>query len=57
MSDDHVHALAVAEKLKQADEASAAAARIAFLEFWEHGAQHHFQVEETVVLRRNVSRS
>ena len=50
MSDDHVHALAVAEKLKQADEASAAAARIAFLEFWEHGAQHHFQVEETVVL-------
>jgi hypothetical protein len=50
MSEDHVHALAVAEKLKPADEASAAAARSAFLEFWEQGAKHHFEVEETVVL-------
>jgi hypothetical protein len=50
MSDDHAHALAVAEKLKQADETSAAAARSAFLEFWEQGCKHHFQVEETVVL-------
>jgi hypothetical protein len=48
MSDDH--AMAVAEKLKQADETSAAAAPGAFLEFWEEGGKHHFQVEETVVL-------
>jgi hemerythrin-like domain-containing protein len=50
MSDDHAHALAVAQKLKQAGETSAAAARSAFLEFWEQGGKHHFQVEETVVL-------
>ena len=50
MSDDHVHALAVAEQLKQADEVTAADARRAFLDFWKSGAIHHFEVEETVVL-------
>lgn len=50
MSDDHVHALAVAFQLKQADETTAAEARRAFLSFWESGAIHHFEVEETVVL-------
>ena len=50
MSDDHVHALAVAEQLKQADETTAADARRAFLNFWARGAIHHFEVEETVVL-------
>ena len=50
MSDAHVHALQVADQLKQADESSAAEARSAFLGFWKDGATRHFQIEETVVL-------
>ena len=50
MSDAHVHALQVADQLKQADKSSADKARSAFLGFWEDGAIRHFQIEETIVL-------
>jgi hypothetical protein len=48
LSRDHHVALVAAQRLRRAEDA--AAARRAFLEFWEeHGAQH-FRVEEDVLL-------
>src|SRR3954451_5749480 len=50
LSHDHHHALVVAQKLLHAAGPTAAAARAAFLAYWDgHGALH-FQLEEQVLL-------
>lgn len=48
LSREHLGALLVAKKLSEATEAEPAAH--AFLEFWEEDGQHHFRVEEEVLL-------
>jgi hemerythrin-like domain-containing protein len=48
LSRDHHHALAVAQRLRRAEDA--AAARDAFLEFWQDDGAHHFRIEEEVLL-------
>jgi hemerythrin-like domain-containing protein len=50
LSRQHHQGLAVALKLKRADADSAAAARVAFLEFWDSEGREHFQIEEEVLL-------
>jgi hemerythrin-like domain-containing protein len=50
LSRDHHQALVVAHRLKHVDDKDAIAARAAFLEFWRRHGQHHFRVEEEVLL-------
>lgn len=50
LSRDHHQGLFVALQLKRADGSSAAAARRAFLDFWEQAERHHFRVEEERLL-------
>jgi hemerythrin-like domain-containing protein len=50
LSRDHHHALFAAQRLRRATDASAEAARDAFLEFWQTEGEHHFRVEEDVLL-------
>lgn len=50
LSRDHHHGLFAALKLSRAAPADAAAARAAFLVFWEDEGRHHFAVEEEVLL-------
>lgn len=50
LSRQHHQGLAVALQLKRATEASAAAAREAFLEFWQREGRIHFRAEEEVLL-------
>lgn len=48
LSREHLAALLIAKKLSAAADAELAAR--AFLEFWEADGQHHFRVEEEVLL-------
>jgi len=50
LSRDHHHGLFAALKLSRAAPADAAAARAAFLAFWEDEGRQHFAVEEEVLL-------
>ena len=50
LSRDHHHGLVTALKLSRATPADAAAARAAFLVFWQDEGRHHFAVEEEVLL-------
>lgn len=50
LSRDHHHALVVAQRLQRADDATAEAARGAFLDFWHGDGRRHFEVEEAVLL-------
>jgi hemerythrin-like domain-containing protein len=50
LSRDHHQGLFVALTLKRADAATAAQARAAFLEFFEHEGGAHFRAEEEVLL-------
>jgi hypothetical protein len=50
LSRDHHHALVVAQRLRRADDATAQAARSAFLDFWHADGRRHFEVEEAVLL-------
>jgi hemerythrin-like domain-containing protein len=50
LSRDHHHGLFAALKLTRAIEPDMAAAREHFLAFWESEGQHHFTVEEQVLL-------
>ena len=50
LSRDHHHGLFVAQQLNRATPDTAAAARSAFLAFWEQEGREHFRVEEEVVL-------
>jgi iron-sulfur cluster repair protein YtfE (RIC family) len=50
LSRDHHHGLYVAQQLARASQETAAAARGAFLAFWEQEGNQHFRVEEEVVL-------
>jgi iron-sulfur cluster repair protein YtfE (RIC family) len=50
LSRDHHHALVIAQRLKCADEATAADARQAFLEYWRADGQRHFREEEDILL-------
>jgi hemerythrin-like domain-containing protein len=50
LSRDHHHGLFAAQRLKRATDRSAESARDGFLEFWRTEGQHHFRVEEEVLL-------
>lgn len=50
LSREHQHALAVAHRMRTADEASAEEARAAFLALWEQEEQAHFRAEEEILL-------
>lgn len=50
LSRQHHQGLFVALKLKRADRAGAAAAREAFLEYWESDGREHFRAEEESLL-------
>jgi hemerythrin-like domain-containing protein len=50
LSRDHHQALARALRLKRADEANAADVREDVLAFWREQGDHHFRVEEDVLL-------
>ena len=50
LSRDHHHGLVPALKRRRAAPADAAAARAAFLAFWEDEGRQHFAVEEELVL-------
>lgn len=50
LSRDHHHALVLARTLARADVATADAARIHFLEFWEQEGRRHFRLEEELLL-------
>src|SRR3954469_18314941 len=50
LSRDHHHGLFVAQRLNRATETTAAAARDAFLSFWETEGRDHFRVEDDVLL-------
>jgi iron-sulfur cluster repair protein YtfE (RIC family) len=50
LSRDHHHALVVAQRLKRASQATAAAAREAFLDYWRVDGQRHFHEEEEILL-------
>lgn len=49
-SRDHHQALVIARKLRRADDPREAARQ--FLEFWTHGGESHFRVEEEILLPR-----
>lgn len=48
LSREHLTALLVAKKLREADDATAAAGE--FLDFWREHGQRHFRIEEEVLL-------
>lgn len=48
LSREHLVALATAKKLREAEDAEAGSR--AFLDFWRDDGQHHFRVEEEVLL-------
>jgi hemerythrin-like domain-containing protein len=50
LSRDHHQGLVVAQRLVRATEATAAEAREAFLQFWDHDGHQHFGIEEDVLL-------
>jgi hemerythrin-like domain-containing protein len=50
LSRDHHHGLFAAQKLRRATADDAPQARAAFLEFWSTEGNHHFRVEEEVLL-------
>lgn len=50
LSRDHHQALVVAQKLARADADTADAARACFLDYWALDGQHHFELEETLLL-------
>jgi hemerythrin-like domain-containing protein len=50
LSRDHHKALFVAQRLRRASDADAAAVREAFLEYWHEHGRLHFRVEEEVLL-------
>ncbi|MDP9258130.1 MAG: hemerythrin domain-containing protein [Actinomycetota bacterium] len=50
LSRDHHHGLVVAQRLNCATGANAAAARDAFLRFWDQEGHQHFRIEEDVLL-------
>lgn len=50
LSRDHHRALVLAQRLRRADEADAAAAAEAFLEHWIEEERQHFRLEEEVLL-------
>jgi hemerythrin-like domain-containing protein len=50
LSRDHHQALHIAQRLRRAGEGEALAVRGAFLDFWREHGQHHFRVEEEVLL-------
>lgn len=50
LSRDHHHALVVAQRLKRANESTAAEAREAFLDYWRADGQRHFREEEEILL-------
>jgi hemerythrin-like domain-containing protein len=50
LSRDHHVALVAAQRLRRATDADAGAAREAFLAFWHERGEHHFRVEEEVLL-------
>jgi hypothetical protein len=50
LSRNHHHALVVAQRCKRADAGSAAAAREAFLAYWESDGHGHFREEEDILL-------
>lgn len=50
LSRDHHHALVIARRLREADGESAGEAARRFLEHWRVEEEHHFQLEEEVVL-------
>ena len=50
LSREHHHGLVVAQRLNRATAATAAAARDAFLTFWDQEGHQHFRVEEDVLL-------
>jgi hemerythrin-like domain-containing protein len=50
LSHDHQHGLAAALQLRRATEETAAAARAAFLFFWDSEGRRHFSVEEEILL-------
>jgi iron-sulfur cluster repair protein YtfE (RIC family) len=49
LSRDHHHGLVVARELTRATPDTAAAARSAFLTFWDEEGDEHFRIEEDVV--------
>ena len=50
LSRDHQHGLATAHILRYAAETNRAAARNTFLLFWDDEGEHHFQIEEQILL-------
>ena len=50
LSRDHHHALVAAQRLRRADDATAADARDAFLTFWDADGRTHFRLEEELLL-------
>lgn len=50
LSRDHHHALVVAQRLKRANQSTAAGARDAFLDYWRADGQRHFREEEDILL-------
>lgn len=50
LSRDHHQALAVAQRLRRADEHSAEQAQAAFLRFWREHGHEHFRAEEEILL-------
>jgi hemerythrin-like domain-containing protein len=50
LSRDHHHALVIAARLTRATPETAAAAREAFLEYWEQAGRRHFREEEEILL-------
>jgi hypothetical protein len=50
LSCDHHVALVAAQRLRRATDVDVAAARDAFLAFWHEHGEHHFRVEEQVLL-------
>jgi len=48
LSREHLSALLIAKKLREADDVEQVSA--AFLDFWREDGQHHFRVEEEVLL-------
>ena len=50
LSQDHHHALVVAQRLRRAHRGTAADAARAFGEWWEPDARQHFRLEEEILL-------
>jgi hemerythrin-like domain-containing protein len=50
LSRDHHHGLVAAQQLRRATPETAAAARDAFLAFWDEEGHEHFRIEEDVLL-------